>query len=85
MKEIVEIKIIYDLNNDTINVISGFENNDFEDPIGNTTRLIELGLEKWIIEKVGLYCPKCEIKMQPSWEFCPQCGWSWREYKDAEK
>jgi hypothetical protein len=48
-------------------------------PFSNTTRLIEYGLERWILEKVGLFCPKCDIKMQPDWSFCPSCGWTWRE------
>lgn len=77
--EIIEVKIIYDMNTDEVVVKSGFENGQFDDPVGSTLRLIEYGLEKWIVERVGLFCPNCEIKIQPEWSLCPSCGWTWRE------
>jgi hypothetical protein len=78
-KREVKVTLVYDLEHDTVNIDSGFFNSDFKDPIGYTAKLIEMSLEKWILEKIGMECPNCDIKIDPEWNFCPQCGWSWKK------
>lgn len=76
----VEVVITYDLDNEDIEIKSGFMNNPegFKDPIGYTSHLIELALEKWIREKIGITCPECGTELNPEWDYCPKCSWSWR-------
>lgn len=80
-KEVREVKVtlVYNLDEDTVNIDSGFLALGFKDPIGYTAKLIEMALEKWIVEKIGVNCPKCEIPINPEWNFCPECGWTWKE------
>ena len=34
--------------------------------------------------KPDLYCPTCELDVEPAWEFCPWCGahLEWEEYEE---
>jgi hypothetical protein len=78
MKKIVEVTIGFNVEKEEIEYIkSDFmeEKNEFKDGIGYTAQLIEMGLEKWIREKIGIFCPECSIELQEEWTFCPNCGW----------
>ena len=74
----VSVVLTYDLNTDELEIDSGFEKKQmvFADPIGYTTHLLQLGLEKWIREKVGMVCPNCSVEMNEDWDWCPKCGYS---------
>lgn len=48
----------------------------YKDPIGYTAKLIQMGLETWIREKIGVFCPDCDSQMDEGWSFCPNCGWT---------
>lgn len=79
MRNLVEVTIGFNLNSDEIEYIkSDFmnEKSNFKDPIGYTARLIEMGLEKWIREKIGIFCPNCDSELKEEWTFCPSCGWN---------
>jgi hypothetical protein len=86
-KEVREVKVtlVYNLDEDAVYIDSGFFALGFKDPIGYTAKLMEMALEKWIIEKIGISCPECDIQIDPEWNFCPQCGWSWKEEKEDKK
>ena len=30
----------------------------------------------WIRNKIGIFCPSCEVEFKENWIFCPNCGWS---------
>ena len=78
-KKTMEVIIGFNLNNEEIEYIkSDFLNEEYQykDPIGYTAKLMQMGLEKWIREKIGLFCPKCEVDFQENWIYCPSCGWS---------
>ena len=74
----VSIILTYGLDTDKLKIDSQFENPkyDFKDPIGYTTHLLQLALEKWIIERVGMVCPSCSVEMNEDWDWCPKCGYS---------
>lgn len=79
MKKVIEVTIGFNTDKEEIEYIkSDFLNNEysFKDPIGYTAKLIEMGLEYWIREKIGVFCPECEVELQQGWSFCPSCGWS---------
>lgn len=48
----------------------------YKDPIGYTAKLIQMGLENWIREHIGITCPKCDYELEENWICCPNCGWS---------
>lgn len=77
---IITVKVSFDDDNDKLTIESDFMNKDgFKNPENDTLKLLQMAMEKWIIDKIGLYCPKCEIKIKPEWSYCPNCGWTWRE------
>lgn len=79
VKGTIEVIIGFNLNDEEIEYIkSEFFNESYgyKDPIGYTAKLIEMALEKWIREKIGIFCPKCEEEMKENWIYCPNCGWS---------
>lgn len=76
---IIEVLIGFNINTEEIEYIkSGFfdEVYGYKDPTGYTAKLIEMSLEKWIREKIGIFCPNCSNSMEENWAFCPVCGWS---------
>ena len=46
---------------------------EFQDP-SRTLKLIQMGMEKWINEYIGLRCPYCDEPVGKNWEFCSYCG-----------
>lgn len=79
MKKTFEVIIGFNANKEEIEYIkSDFLNEEFgfKDPIGYTAKLIQMGLETWIRDKIGIFCPSCEVELQENWIFCPNCGWS---------
>lgn len=78
-KRTIEVVIGFNANREEIEYIkSDFLNEEFgyKDPIGYTAKLIQMGLETWIRDKIGIFCPECEAELQENWAFCPTCGWS---------
>jgi hypothetical protein len=77
-KRTVSVTLTYNLNTEDLSIDSEFETSGlvFSDPIGYTTHLIQMGLEKWIREKVGMVCPNCSAEMDETWDWCPKCGYS---------
>jgi hypothetical protein len=78
-KRTFEVIIGFNANKEEIEYIKSdflIEKYGFKDPIGYTAKLIQMGLEKWIREKIGIFCPECSVKMQEGWIYCPECGWS---------
>ncbi len=85
LKKTIEVIIGFNPNTEIIEYIkSDFLNEDFgyKDPIGYTAKLIQMGLETWIRDKIGIHCPNCEAEFQEGWIFCPECGWSTENGKD---
>lgn len=79
LKDNIEVTIGFNFNEEKIAFIkSDFMNEEygFKDPIGYTAKLIQMGLETWIREHIGIYCPQCETELQENWIYCPSCGWS---------
>lgn len=79
MKRIIEVTIGFDTDREKIEYIkSDFlrEDYSYKDPIGYTAKLIGMGLDWWVKEKIGLFCPECETELSEGWQFCPSCGWS---------
>jgi len=79
VKKIVEVRIGFDIDKEKItHIVSDFmsEQYGFKDPVGYTARLIQMGLEKWIREKIGIVCPNCSEDFKEEWKFCPNCGWN---------
>ena len=77
-KRTVEIAIGFDVNREEIEYIkSDFMNESFgfKDPVGYTAKLIEMALEKWIRDKIGIFCPNCDAELKEEWKYCPECGW----------
>jgi len=77
-KTTIEVVIGFDVNIEEIKYIkSDFmkEEYGFKDPIGYTAKLIQMSLEKWVREKIGIFCPNCDSAMEEGWIFCPNCGW----------
>lgn len=77
-KRIVEVTIGFDIDREKIIYIeSGFmkEKVGYKDPIGYTAQLIQMGLEKWVRDNIGIFCPECELELKEGWSFCPNCGW----------
>lgn len=83
----VSVVLTYNLDTDELVIDSGFENSGmvFKDPIEYTTHLLQMGLEKWIREKVGMVCPSCSVDMDESWDFCPKCGYTLLEEGDENE
>ena len=80
--DIIEVRIGFDRNKEEIIYIkSDFMDEDvgFKDPIGYTAQLIQMGLEKWIRDKVGIICNECNLEFQEGWSYCPNCGWNLNE------
>lgn len=78
-KRIIEVVIAFNADKEEIEFIkSDFldEKYGYKDPIGYTAKLIQMGLETWIREKIGIFCPECDSQMNEGWSFCPNCGWS---------
>jgi len=78
-KRILEVVIGFDADREEIAYIkSDFLNKEllFKDPVGYTAQLIQMGLDKWIREKIGMFCPECDIELQEGWSYCPNCGWN---------
>jgi hypothetical protein len=78
-KSKVGIIIEFDLNTEEItNIKSDFmvESYEFKDPIGYTAKLLQMALEKWVREKIGVFCPECDTPIDEGWKFCPECGWN---------
>lgn len=80
MKEnIVEVKIGFNITTEEIEYIkSDFldEKLGYKEPIEYTAKLIAMGLDKWIRDKIGVFCPNCDAELQRGWVFCPNCGWN---------
>jgi hypothetical protein len=84
MKEsrIVEIKIGFDVDDEEIKYIkSDFmdKSREFKEPVEYTVQLIQMALEKFIRDHIGLQCPECGIEIQEGWGFCPKCGYSFED------
>lgn len=78
-KKIIEVVIGFDRDREEIKYIkSDFMDKKygFKDPIGYTAQLIQMGLEKWIRDKIGVYCPDCDSELEEDWQYCPKCGWN---------
>lgn len=80
-KKDVDVKVLigFNLDSEKITYIkSDFmdEKYNFKWPIEYTARLLQMALEKWIREKIGISCPKCDLDFQEEWKFCPNCGWN---------
>ncbi len=77
-KREVVVLLKFNLDTEELEIDSGFVKSGlaFKDPVGYTTHLLQLALEKWIREKVGMVCPNCSIEMDESWDFCPKCGYT---------
>lgn len=82
----VSVTLTFGLDTDELTIDSQFENkeSEFKDPIGYTTHLLQMGLEKWIRTKVGMICPGCSIDMDEDWDWCPKCGYSLVEEVEKE-
>jgi len=78
-KRIVEVVVGFDVNEEKIDYIkSDFmdETLGFKDPIEYTAKLLQMGLEKWVRDNIGLLCPNCDAEIQENWRYCPECGWT---------
>ena len=77
-KSIIEVTIGFNKDTEEIEYIkSDFmrEGSGYKDPILYTAKLIQMGLEVWIKDKIGIECPNCGIEFKEEWTFCPDCGW----------
>ncbi len=86
-KRTIEVIIGFNLNDEEIEYIKSEFFNEaygYKDPVDYTAKLIEMALEKWIREKIGIFCPECSVQMQEDWVFCPSCGWSTEERKERK-
>jgi len=86
-KGTVEVVIGFNFEDEAIEYIkSDFlkESFGFKDPIGYTAKLIQMALEKWIREKIGIFCPECDVKLEENWIYCPKCGWSTENENENE-
>jgi len=75
----VEVVIGFNAEEEEIEYIKSdfmLEEYGFKDPIGYTAKLIQMALETWIRDKIGIYCPECNNELQENWICCPNCGWS---------
>jgi hypothetical protein len=84
-KRVLEVIIGFNATDEEIEYIkSDFMNESygFKDPIGYTAKLIQMGLEHWIREKIGIFCPECDSEMKEGWKYCPECGWSSEDYEE---
>ena len=68
MKESIKVLIEYMIDADEVVIKS-----QFKDDL-KTYKLIKLGLDKWINEKIGYHCPNCDSTVDKNQEFCGQCG-----------
>ncbi len=68
-RNFINVKITYDYEKDEVIVFS-----EFDEP-ENTIKLIQLGLEKFIIETTKNFkCPHCDSGVKAKWFHCPECG-----------
>ena len=82
----ITVAITYDLDTDECVIDSGFVNAGltFKEPLEYTSHLIQMALEKWIREEIGMVCPNCSTEMDETWDWCPKCGYSLVEVDDEE-
>ena len=76
---IIKVEVGFDFKDEEISYIrSDFLKEDlgFKDPIGYTAQLLQMALEKWVREKIGIFCPECDFTLEEGWAYCPECGWS---------
>lgn len=88
LKRTIDVTIGFNANDEEIEYIkSDFmkEEYGYTDPIGYTAKLIQMGLEAWIREKIGIFCPECEVELQEGWIYCPVCGWSTEKHEQQEE
>lgn len=80
----VKVTIIFDLDSEECEIESGFEDSryGFNDPIDYTAKLLQMALEKWIREKIGIVCPACGKDFEDDWNFCPECGYTLLEKEE---
>ena len=64
----MKVLIEYDVENDSVVVKSEFKD------VNDTLKLIALGYDKWLKERVGLKCEDCGAYIETGWEHCPKCG-----------
>ena len=79
MSDIIKITIGFNRDTEKIDFIdSDFMNKkaDFKDPTGYTAQLIQMALEKWIRDTIGISCPECDGEFKEGWSYCPKCGWN---------
>jgi len=79
VKKVIEVIIRFDTDKEeVIDIESDFMNEkyNFKSPIEYTARLIQMALEKWIRDKIGIVCPECDNEFKEGWKFCPNCGWN---------
>jgi len=78
-KRTIEVTIGFNVNKEEIEYIKSDFFDDaygYKDPTGYTAKLIQMGLEKWIREKIGIFCPECDAALEEDWIYCPSCGWN---------
>lgn len=78
-KRIIEVTVGFDVNEEKVDYIkSDFmdETLGFKDPIGYTAKLLQMGLETWVRDNIGIFCPNCDAEMKEDWKYCPECGWT---------
>jgi len=82
----VVVALKFNLDTEKLEIDSGFKDTGlaFKDPIGYTTHLLQMALEKWIREEVGMICPGCSIEMAEDWDYCPKCGYTLLEEEDVQ-
>ena len=79
---IIEVIVGFDVNEEKVDYIkSDFmdESLGFQDTIGYTAKLLQMGLETWVRDNIGLLCPECDSEMKEDWKYCPECGWTTNE------
>lgn len=64
----MKVLIEYNYDRDDVTIKSEFED------IHDTLKLIAMGYDKWLKEKVGLKCENCGEYISIGWEFCAKCG-----------
>ena len=64
----MKVLIEYDVEKDNITIKSEFKD------VNDTLKLIALGYDKWLKERVGLKCEQCGEYLDVGWEYCAKCG-----------